>query len=506
MSDANDALKAGGVPRLEVARAKAKARKLPPADPPADPLGAIRRFVEGQVAQAFVERHRERLRFTKVTKQWVAFDGRRWVQEDDYGAAELLRAMAMDYYLEAAVTADDGERGRIRKRAEVLDRAKSRRGVLDLARGEPGFRVDPDVFDRDPWLLNVENGTLDLRDGKVELRPHRPDDFLRKLAPVEYHPDAKAPTWEAFLRRIIVGKDADGSDELIGYLQRLAGYALTGTIREHVFPVFYGTGGNGKGTFLGTLGNILGDYMVPLPEGMLLHRKHTPHPAELMTLRGARLAVSSEINKDGSLNESRVKALTGGDRIQARGMHQDFSTGFAPTAKIVLAVNHRPQVRDTSAGMWRRMNLVPFEQTITEDEMDGTLDQKLKAEAPGILAWAVRGCMEWQRIGLAPPEAVRHATATYQEESDFVGRWVRERCNVARDLSAPFASLYSDFEDWLKDVEEEEGVLEEPINRRAFGQRLDALGHRSKAGKNNQKRRQGIALCGEPDPRFGNDD
>lgn len=502
MSDANDALKAGGAKKVVEIGAKAKKRAVPPADPQAE----IQRFAEGQVAQAFAERHRDRLRFTKITKQWIAFDGRRWVQEDDYGAAELLRAMAMDYYAEAAVMADDGKRARIRKLAQVLDTAKGRRGVLDLARAEPGFRVDPDVFDRDPWLLNVQNGTLDLRDGQAVRRDHRPDDFLRKLAPVDYDPDAKAPTWEAFLRRIIVGKDAEGSDDLIGYLQRFAGYALTGVIREHVFPVFYGTGGNGKGTFLSTLGKILGDYMVPLPEGMLLHRKHQPHPAELMTLKGARLAVASEINKDGSLNESRVKALTGGDRVQARGMHQNFDSGFDPTAKLVLVANHRPRVIDTSKGMWRRMNLVPFEQTIPEEEIDGALDEKLMAEAPGILAWAVRGCMEWQRIGLAAPAAVRLATAAYQEESDFVGRWVRERCKVDRNVSWPFSSLWEDFEAWLKAVEEEEGVLEEPINRRAFGQRLDALGHRSKAGKNNQKRRQGIALCGEPDRRFDNDD
>ena len=151
------------------------------------------------------------------------------------------------------------------------------------------------------------------------------------------------------------------------------------------------------------------------------------------------------------------------------------------------------------------MNLVPFEQTISEDEIDGELDDKLKAEAPGILAWAVRGCMEWQRMKLAPPDAVRLATASYQEESDVVGRWVSERCKVGRELSGAFGALWSDFENWLSTVEEEEGALEEPITRRAFGLRLDALGHRRKAGKGNLKVRAGIALQGEPDHRFGND-
>ena len=187
-------------------------------------------------------------------------------------------------------------------------------------------------------------------------------------------------------------------------------------------------------------------------------------------------------------------------------MHQDFETvGFDPTHKLVLVVNHRPRVCDTSAGMWRRMNLVPFEQTISEGEIDGKLDDKLKSEAPGILAWAVRGCLEWQRIGLAPPDAIRAATAAYQEESDVVGRWARERCKVGRELSGAFGSLWSDFENWLSNVEEEEGALEEPINRRAFGLRLDALGHRSKGGKGHSKVRAGIALQGEPDHRFGND-
>ena len=501
MSDANDALRAGGTDNLVELRSRAKKRPVPPADPPA----TFERHAEGQVAQAFAERHRDHLRYVWKWKRWIAHDGTRWTDDAGAGAAEL-RSMAMGYYRSGSDVVDDRDRKRFRDLAKVVDTSKNRRGVLELAQAEPGMGIGHDVFDRDPWLLNVENGTLDLRDGEAKLRPHKPDDFLRKLAPVEYNPDAKAPTWDAFLRRIIVGKDEGGSDDLIGYLQRFAGYCLTGVVRDHVFPVFYGTGGNGKSTFMAALGYILGDYMTPLPEGMLLNRKYQSHPTELMTLRGARLAVSSEINKDGSLNESRVKALTGGDRIQARGMHQDFETvGFDPTHKLVLVVNHRPRVCDTSAGMWRRMNLVPFEQTISEGEIDGKLDDKLKSEAPGILAWAVRGCLEWQRIGLAPPDAIRAATAAYQEESDVVGRWARERCKVGRELSGAFGSLWSDFENWLSNVEEEEGALEEPINRRAFGLRLDALGHRSKGGKGHSKVRAGIALQGEPDHRFGND-
>lgn len=449
----------------------------------------IERFAEGHVAQEFAATHRDRLRYCWRWRRWVAFDGRRWTDDGGAGAAEMLREMALRYYANAATVIDDEARKRIVSHAKVVDTAKGRRNVLELAQPEPGISVDPDQFDLDPWLLNVNNGTLCLRAGSLDLRPHNPNDYLRKLALVDYDPKATAPTWEKFLDRIMAGNAG-----LIAYLQRLAGYCLTGTIAEHVLPVFYGTGRNGKSTFLAALADVLGEHLVPLPEGMLITRKHQHHPTELMTLRGARLAVSSEIASDGTLNESRVKALTGGERIQARGMHQDFGAGFDPTAKIVLVVNHRPRVRDTSAAMWRRVHLVPFEITISEGEVDPGLRDKLKAEAPGILAWAVRGCMEWQRIGLAPPDEIRMATAAYQQESDVVGRWVSERCLASRDLSAPFGSLWQDFETWLRSVEDEEGALEDPISRRGFGQRLDVLGHRGRIGTGAKKIRSGLAL------------
>lgn len=458
----------------------------------------VERFAEGHVAQEFARTHRDRLRYCWKWKRWVAFDGRRWTDDAGAGAAGFLLEMALGYYKSASTVVDDAARKRIVSHAKIIDTAKGRRNVLELAQPEPGIGVDPDQFDRDPWLLNVNNGTLCLRAGSLESRPHNPNDYLRKLAPVDYDPEATAPTWEKFLDRIMAGNAG-----LIAYLQRLAGYCLTGLVSEHVLPVFYGTGRNGKSTFLAALADVLGEHLVPLPEGMLITRKHQHHPAELMTLRGARLAVSSEIAADGTLNESRVKALTGGERIQARGMHQDFGAGFDPTAKIVLVVNHRPRVRDTSAAMWRRVHLVPFEVTIAEDEVDPNLREKLAAESSGILAWAVRGCIEWQRIGLSPPEEIRFATAAYQEESDVVGRWVRERCSVSRDLSAPFASLWQDFETWLQSVEDEEGALDDPISRRAFGQRLDALGHRTKLGTGAKKYRRGLALRPSTDRRSG---
>jgi putative DNA primase/helicase len=289
--------------------------------------------------------------------------------------------------------------------------------MVSLARHETTVAVSHEQLDADRMLLNVPNGTIDLRTGKV--RVHRRKDLITKLAPVPFEPAAECPLWLAFLDRVM-----GGNAELIEYLQRIIGYSLTGEIREHVLAFFYGQGANGKSTFLTAIHEMLGDYASPAPRGLLFRSRGERHPTELASLHGRRFVTCSEVEEGQTFDEALTKDLTGGDPIECRRMREDFWS-FQPTHKLTLAGNHKPTVRGDDEGIWRRMRLVPWTVTIPEAERDMRLTEKLRAELPGILAWAVRGCLAWQERGLDAPAAVREATAEYRQENDALGEFFR---------------------------------------------------------------------------------
>lgn len=275
--------------------------------------------------------------------------------------------------------------------------------VVSLSR--PDLAILPATLDAHTWWLNVDNGTLDLRNGT--LRPHERRDYLTQLCPVAYDPAAKCPTWLQFLETIL-GRDGD----LVVYVQRLVGYCLTGSTREHVLPFLYGVGANGKSTFIGTLLAMLGsDYAIKAPSDLLLAKQDT-HPTERADLFGKRLVACVEVEDGRRLAESLVKELTGGDRVRARRMREDFWE-FPATHKIWLAANHKPTVRGIDLGIWRRIKLLPFTVVIPDDQQDKDLPVKLLDELPGILAWAVEGCRQWLVDGLREPACVRSATGDY---------------------------------------------------------------------------------------------
>jgi putative DNA primase/helicase len=334
--------------------------------------------------------------------------------------------------------------------------------MIDDARALPPIPILPDALDADPWLLNVANGTIDLRTG--ELRAHRREDLLTRLAPVEYDPDAQAPCWAAFLERIFAG---DG--ELIGFLRRAVGYSLTGQTGEQVFFILHGTGANGKSTLLEALGAMLGDYGAKTPTETLLIKRSAGISNDVARLRGARLVTAVEAEDGQRLAESLVKQLTGGDTITARFLYQE-AFEFAPTFKLWLATNHKPTIRGTDYAIWRRIRLIPFAVTIPEKEQDRTLPDKLKAELPGILAWAVRGCLEWQREGLGLPEAVKAATAAYQVEQDTLAAWLDACCILSPTATARAGQLYKNYRAWA----EENG--ERPMTGHKFGRTLTERG------------------------------
>jgi putative DNA primase/helicase len=315
----------------------------------------------------------------------------------------------------------------------------SRKGIenmIALARSE--LAVEPEQFDRDPWLFNLQNGTLELKTGR--LREHRREDFITKLCPVTINPTATCPLWDCFLDKVL-----GGNEGLKCYLQRLVGYSLTGVTSEHVLPFLYGSGANGKSTFIETVINLMGpDYAMKAAKDLLLTKRGESHPTELADLHGKRFVACIETEDGRRLAEALAKELTGGDRVRARRMRQDFWE-YVPTHHIWIASNHKPAVTGTDHGLWRRIKLIPFDVCIPRKEQHGLLKEDLKEELPGILNWALAGCMEWQSHGLGEPKAVRAATIGYYAEQDVVGRFISDYCEQGADLTEAAGALYKAF-------------------------------------------------------------
>jgi len=387
--------------------------------------------------------------------------------------------------LRQAAELEDGEQRKRAGKWAVQSQAAARvDAMLRLAESEPEIACRFSEFDPDPLLLNVENGTIDLRTG--DLRPHRREDLITHLAPVRYDADARAPQWEAFLRRVL-NDDAD----LIAFLKRAAGYALSGSVREQVWFFLYGMGANGKSTFLRTLLDMVGSYGRQAAPELLVSRRGEYHPTELATLAGVRLAVCSEVGPDRSLDIVKVKQMTGGDRMTARYIRQDFFE-FDPSFKIFLAANHKPSVKDTTDSTWRRIRLIPFVVQIPPEEQDEGLLEKFREEWSGILNWCLEGALSWQEHGLAAPGHVLAATEAYRGEQDIIGGFLESCCvfGPESEFMASAKDLYEAYKSWC----EETG--EEPVRQRTFGTRLAERGlARRKHGKGRRYHWFGVGLA-----------
>lgn len=337
--------------------------------------------------------------------------------------------------------------------------------MVKLAESEPAVSAQAHQFDACPWLLNCLNGTIDLRTGI--LSPHDPDNLITALVPVDYDPGATCPTWDAFVNRIMAGNVA-----LITFLQRIIGYALTGSVSEQALFFLHGLGANGKSTFLKTILAVLGrDYAKQAAPDVLVENRNR-HPTEVADLAGVRFVASIEVSDGKRLAEALVKQLTGGDPMKARHMRQDFFQ-FDPTFKILLAANHKPVIKGTDHAIWRRIKLIPFTVTIPEAEQDKALDSKLLKELPGILAWAVRGCLDWQRDGLGVPSEVVDTTAAYRAESDVLTPFLDERCVRGEGFRTQAGPLFAAYRDWA----DANGIRShDQLTTVSFGRELQARG------------------------------
>jgi putative DNA primase/helicase len=439
-----------------------------------------------------VQRHGADLRYVHPWKSWYVWDGRRWAEDTTAEAVRRVKETqgwlyrwALERLKELADVGDDEEGKRQRAAAKhwlahalKWEDARNVARCLELAKSEAGIPVLPGGMDRDPFLLNVLNGTIDLRTG--ELRPNRREDLLTKLAPVNYDRDAACPLWQRCLDRWMGDKR-----NLSRYLQRVVGYGLTGDVSEQCLWFLYGTGANGKSTFLLTLLAMLGDYAMQAVSDLLMAKNHESHPTERADLFGRRFVATIETEEGKRMAEALMKQVTGGDRMRARKMRQDFFE-FDQTWKIMLAANHKPVVRGTDHAVWRRIKLVPFTVTIPEAEKDKQLPAKLKAELPGILAWAVAGCLDWQEHGLGEPEEVRQATMEYQSEQDAVQQFLNDCCVVQREARVRSSALLEAYHGWSGD---------KAMTAQAFRKRLNDKGFESKQGTGGYYVWHGIALA-----------
>lgn len=427
------------------------------------PVKHIHELTDLGNSQRFAAQHRRDVRYVWPWGKWLVWDRTRWKVDDTGAIARRAKKTVRGIHCEAGNCEDDQQRKAIAAWARASERRERISAMIDLARSEPGIPILPDALDQDPWALNCPNGTLDLRTGK--LRPHNRTDYITRLCPTAYDPAADCPRWKACLSRAF----ADNAN-LIGFLQRLLGYCATGSVRDHILPIWWGSGANGKSTILGAIMDVLGpDYTSKAPPELLMLRRGEHHPTERADLFGKRLVVAMESQEGGRLNEALIKDLTGGDRQKARRMREDFWE-FEPSHKLILATNHKPTIKDTTHSTWRRVKLVPFEVTIPEQEQDATLPDKLRAERAGILVWTARGCLEWQRIGLSEPDAVKVATQEYRSQEDVIRIFLDDCCRLAPAERERASTLYAVYKRWA------ERGGEHPISQARFGKALTERG------------------------------
>ncbi|MCH7667273.1 MAG: DNA primase [Acidobacteria bacterium] len=413
-------------------------------------------------AERLVSLKGEDLHYCHPWRKWLIWDGKRWRIDDEGRANVAAKETVRSIYEETAREEDELLRKATAKHANRSESAPKIRAMLDLARSELRVPVLPSTLDHDTWLLNVENGTIDLRDG--QLREHRREDLITKLAPVRFDLEETAPTWLAFLDRIMAG-----DTKLIEFLQRAAGYALTGSVRERCLFIAHGSGANGKTTYAETLLGLLGDYGKRTTTETLLAKRPGGIPNDLAALKGARFVVAAESDQGRRLAEATVKDLTGGDTISARFMRAEWFE-YRPEFKIWLSTNHKPEIHGTDNAIWDRIRLIPFEVTISPEDQDRDLLEKLRAERPGILAWAVKGCLKWLEQGLHAPEAVANATGHYRAEMDVLGGFIADRCLIKGHLRVAAGALYEEYKSWC----EESG--ERPVTQRKLGLSLGERG------------------------------
>jgi putative DNA primase/helicase len=431
---------------------------------------AKEQVTEDSAALEFARRHHDHLRFDHTRGKWFCWTGTHWKCE----TTKLAFSWARDLARELA-------KNKSGKAKYIMSKVAFAGSVEKFAQADRAFAVTSEIWDSDPWLLNTPGGIVDLRTGETRLA--RPEDYCTKITAVP--PGGDCLLWMSFLQRI-----TGENEELIEFLQRMLGYALTGVTQEHAMFFAHGRGANGKSVLLNTVAGILADYHTTAPIETFTAGNGNRHPTELAGLCGARLVTSIETEEGKPWAEAKIKALTGGDPIAARFMNRDFFT-FMPNFKLIVAGNHKPSLRTVDEAIRRRMNMIPFSVVIPPEDRDPELTEKLKDEWPGILTWMIDGCGNWQDMGLRPPKVVQDYTAEYFENEDAVKTWIEECCELDPQSRESSKSLFESWAAWAQKSGEPIGT------KKALMQKLMAHQRLRHFRTNKERGFSGIRLVGQ---------
>lgn len=425
---------------------------------------SARRFKPTDVgnAERFVKDHGENFRYCRSSESWHFWTGKVWTED---GTGEVTRKAietVKSIGNEAKQALNEREKMRILRHGSNSEGLSRLNAMLELAKSVHPIPVAQQDWGNDRWLLNCQNGTINLRTGK--LKPHNRKDLIQIVLPLEYDPPAQCPRWNAFLNEIF-----SGSEALMNYVKRLVGYTLTGDISEQIMVICHGNGSNGKSTLLEVIRALLGGYARQANFESFIKQRNVSVRQDLARLAGARFVTAIEAEAGCQLAEVTIKQVTGGDPITARYLFgKDFE--FYPEFKLFLAANSKPVIKGKDHGIWRRVKMIPFDVTISEEKKDKGLKEKLLQELPGILAWAVEGCLEWRKHGLGEPQEVQEATRNYRGEMDSISKFISERCELESNKSVKKGEIFEIYTLWCNETREE------PETMRAFGDSLRRLG------------------------------
>ncbi len=424
-------------------------------------------FTDDGIAKQLVDKMVGKVAYVASRKKWMVWDGKRWCEDDTLQVQEVARMVCREI----------GALAYTPRLMRSVRSATTVRAVMTLARGDRRIAATADQWDSDDWKLNTPSGIIDLKTG--EQLPHDPRGFHTKITNAT--PGGTPAGWLHFLRDV-----TDKDEEIIGFLKRLSGYALTGSTREHKFVFLHGPGGNGKSTFIDTLLHVMGDYGVNAPMQTFTASRYDRHPTELAMLEGARLVTAQETEQGSSWSEARLKQLTGGDPVTARRMRQDFET-FDPKCKHFFSGNNTPSLNTPDDAMRRRIIVIAFLNSIPKHKIDPDLPEKLKREAGAVLQWQIEGCLEYLETGLAIPRSIIAHTEEYLEQEDVFGQWIEENCIVGSHVEAPSSSLRENYNMWARNNNEAE------LSGRMFSKTLKDRGFKSYHARNHNGFK-GIAL------------
>lgn len=401
-------------------------------------------------AQRFVDLFGDQIRYCYTDKRWLYYDTRKWCTDNDGthyrmadNAVNAMKAEA-NIYLKADEESGGDMAKAFEKHMKSSRSHKSKEAMLKEV--EHHIPVLPVQLDRYKMALNTPGGVLDLKKGNLE--PHKPEYYLTKITSVEYSENSDCPRWLAFLDDIFAG-----DKDLIRYIQKAVGYTLTGSTAEQCAFFLYGTGKNGKSTFLDVIRDVFGDYAANIQPETIMVKSNSGNSinSDIARLKGARLVTSVEPNEGVRINEGLLKQLTGDDPVTARKLYsEEFE--FKPEFKLWMATNHKPIIRGTDTGIWRRIHMIPFTVQIPEDKVDKQLKHKLKAEMTAIFKWCVDGCLLWQHEGLKMPRAVLDSVREYRREMDVISAFIEDRCEPSGSVQS--STLYAAYSQWAEENNE----------------------------------------------------